>query len=325
VLHAEQLHRLEGLRDRQHQRQARREERGRHEALRRGRDDPERQPHGEHRRLDGTPAPDAKLFAQLAKTQFTSKGKKIPSEWDASLEDDVNGKTPEFGVGVPKPTNLFVPSATKKIAVDACNTISDGFAGFIDDVAAAVCGAWANWQSSVKFVGVIINGPIGILPPAGMIGGGMMATPMIMSQFNQKSANYTLYGSAVAFAIGQAWTAWELGYTNPAIPFPGGAAASATMPPSPNTPVPLASGMSPGDALMEASSLKGLMTSQVAPPGPHDDALFDSIAQAFNQVFMMWKGTSMISNIMGAGGVAPPPPAPPGPVAGAIGSGGAVQ
>jgi hypothetical protein len=271
------------------------------------------------------PAPDAKLFAQLAKAQYLAKAVSLPPSWDSGLEDDVNGKTPEFGPGVPKPTNLFMPPSPKKIAVDAANAISDGFNGFIDDVAAAVCGAWSNWQSAVKFVGVIINGPIGILPPGGMIGGGMMATPMILAQFNQKSANYTLYGSAVAFAIGQAWTAWELGYTNPAIPFPGGAAASATMPPSPNTPIPLASGVSPGDAMMEAATLKGLMSSQVAPPGLHDDELFDSISQAFAQLFLTWKGTSMISNIMGVGGVAPPPPAPPGPVAGAIGSGGAVQ
>ena len=271
-----------------------------------------------------TPAPDAKLFAQLAKTAFTSKAKKVPSEWDAGLEDAVNKKLTEFTPGMPRPTNLFMPPSMNKIAVDACNTISEGFEGFIDDVAAAVCGAWGNWQSSVKFVGVIINGPIGILPPGGMIGGGMMATPMILSQFNQKTANYTLYGSAVAFAIGQAWTVWELGYTNPAIPFPGGAAASATMPPSPNTPVPIASGISPGEAMMQATALKGLMMSQVAPPGIHDDALFDSIAQAFEQVFLIWKGSSMISQILGAGGVAPPPPAPPGPVAGAVGSGGSL-
>ena len=207
------------------------------------------------------------MLAQLAKAQYTAKAVSLPPSWDSGLEDQVNAKTPEFGPGVPKPTNIFVPPSPKKIAVDAANAISDGFNGFIDDVAAAVCGAWANWQSAVKFVGVMINGPIGILPPAGMVGGGMMATPMIMAQFNRKSANYTLYGSAVAFAVGQAWTAWELGYTNPAIPFPGGAAASTTMPPSPNTPVPLASGVSPGDAMMQASSLKALMASQVAPPG----------------------------------------------------------
>ncbi|HUI01868.1 MAG TPA: hypothetical protein VLU99_00775 [Nitrososphaerales archaeon] len=271
------------------------------------------------------PAPQASLLAQLAKTQYISKAVKLPPDWDAGLEDEVNGKTPEFGPGLPKPTNLFIPPSTKKIAVDAANAISDGFNEFIDDIAKAICAAWANWHSTVKFVGVIINGPIGILPPAGMIGGGMMATPMILSQFNQKSANYTLYGSAVAFAIGQAWTAWELGYTNLSIPFPAGAVASTTMPPSPSVPIPIASGMSPGDALMDASMLKTLMSSQVAPPGPHDDELFDSIAQAFNQVFTIWKGTAMISNIMGAGGVAPPPPAPPGPVAGAIGNGGAVQ
>src|SRR5579871_1994866 len=165
------------------------------------------------------PAPEADMFSQLAKAQYLSKAVLLPPSWDVSLEDLVNAKTPEFGPGVPKPTNLFMSPAPKKIAVDTTNAISDGFNAFFDDVAKAVCGAWKNWQSSAQFAGVIINGPIGILPPAGLVGGGMMALPMILSQFNQKDASWTLYGTAVASAIGQAWTAWELGYTNPSIPF----------------------------------------------------------------------------------------------------------
>lgn len=262
------------------------------------------------------------MMSQLAKANFLSKGIRVPSSWDAGFEDSYNRKVSGFQPGIPRPTNIFVPPSMDKIAVDACNQVSEGFEGFIDDVCAAICGCWSSWQAAVKFVGVIINAGVGILPPGGMVGGGLMAGPMMVARMKQKGANYALYGNAITSAIGQAWTAWELGYTNPAIPFPGGMVCSTTMPPSPNAPVPLASGVSPGDALMDASLLKLSMVGMLGAPGEHADPLCDSIAQAFSQLFLAWKASTMISNIMGAGGVAPPPPAPPGPVAGAIGSGG---
>jgi hypothetical protein len=270
------------------------------------------------------PAPDANLMSQLAKANFLSKGIKVPSSWDTSLEDSHNRKVGDFQPGVPRPTNIFIPPSLDAIAVDACNKVSEGFEGFIDDACAAICGSWSSWQSAVKFVGVIINAGVGILPPGGMVGGGMMAGPMILARMKKSGGNYALYANAVASAIGQAWTAWEAGYANPALPFPGGTACSTTMPPSPNTPLPLASGVSPGDALMDASLLKASMLGLLGVPGEHADPLFDSLAQAFAQLFLTWKGTTMISNVMGAGGVAPPPPAPPGPVAGAVGNGGSL-
>jgi hypothetical protein len=271
------------------------------------------------------PAPQPDQLGQIAKSLFKAKAISIPPSWDPSLQDLYNMKKGEFAPGVPKPTAIFAFPSVNKIALDACNTISDGFEGFIDDAASAICGCWSTWQSSVKFVGVIINAGVGMLNPGGLIGGGNMAGPMILAKFAQKGPNYVKYANAVANAIGTAWTTWELGYSNLAIPFPGGMACSSTMPPSPNTPVPLASGVSPGDSMMQADTLKGAMIGNLGGPGEHSEALFDCIAQAFAQTFMTWKGTSMITQIMGSGGVAPPPPAPPGPVAGAVGSGGSLS
>ncbi|HLF06111.1 MAG TPA: hypothetical protein VI893_02860, partial [Thermoplasmata archaeon] len=51
-------------------------------------------------------------------------------------------------------------------------------------------------------------------------------------------------------------------------------------------------------------------------------AVFDSFAGALAQTFTAWKAGTMITQLVGVGGVAPSPPLPPGPVAGAIGSGG---
>lgn len=264
-------------------------------------------------------------MAQMVKADFLSKGIKVPSSWDAGLEDPYNGKLPEFKPGVPRPTNIFLSISPAKIATDACNDVSERFEALIDDVCGAICGCWGTWQGSVKFAGVVINAGIGILLPGGMVGGGLMAGPAIAARTQQKGGNYTMYANAIASAIGLAWTAWELGYTNPAIPFPGGMVCSATMPPSPNTPIPLASGTSPGDALIGASMLKTSMLGMLGAPGQHADPLCDSFAKTFAQLFQTWKGTTMISNVIGAGGVAPPPPAPPGPVAGAVGAGGTLS
>jgi hypothetical protein len=220
----------------------------------------------------------------------------------------------------------------KKIQVDATNDISDKWIAFIDNVCKGICTAWGNWQNSAMINNVIINGPIGILPPGGLIGMNMMSAEMIkmnMDLASDKNSEqiYIAYVDAIVKTIAQAWDVWEKGYTHTSLPFPGGAVCSITMPPSPNVPLPVISGMSPGDAMMTPATLKGLMIVQIQGKGTLDklsETLFDAFANAFNTVFTTWKSSSMISNIMGAGGVAPPPPSPPGPVAGAIGTNGKI-
>ncbi len=270
------------------------------------------------------PAPQAKMLSELVKNLFRAKGIKVPDSWDSSKEDKFNIDTPEFKPSAPRPTNIFISPSPSKIAMDACNTVSEQFEQFIDDISSAICTSWSAWQGAAKFVGVIINAGVGILPPGGMVGAGQMASPMILAKVKGATPDYLKYAKAIAFAIGQAWTTWETGYTHSSIPFPGGMVCSITMPPSPNAPLPLASGVSPGEAMIQPATMKAAMLAQFGPPEQHTEPLLDAFAQAFNQIFQTWKASSMITNIMGAGGAAPPPPSPPGPVAGAVGNGGMI-
>jgi hypothetical protein len=281
------------------------------------------------------PAPQAKMMSQMIQMLIKAKALKIPPEplLEIQQKGEKEDKNPidekeEFKPGVPKPTNLFQPASMKKIQVDAANDISDKYIAFIDNVCKGICTAWGNWQNSAMINNVIINGPIGVLPPGGLNGMNMMSADMIkmnIDLFSGKNTEqiYKDYVDAIVKAIAQAWSVWEKGYSHPSIPFPGGAVCSTTMPPSPNAPMPVISGMSPGDALMVPATMKATMIGLISGKGTidqHTDALFDAFANTFNTVFTTWKASSMIMNIMGSGGVAPPPPSPPGPVAGAIGS-----
>lgn len=285
------------------------------------------------------PAPQAKALSQMVQMLVKAKAIKIPPDPLSDIqkkgkkeESNPIDKTKEFKPGVPKPTNLFQPASMKKIQVDATNDTSDKWIAFIDNVCKGICSAWSNWQSSAMINNVIINGPVGVLPPGGLLGMNMMSAEMIKSGIDlfsgdNKEQIYQDYVDAIVKAIAQAWSAWEKGYTVPTIPFPGGAVCSVTMPPSPNTPLPVIAGMSPGDALMIPATLKATMIGLISGKGKIDqisDALFDAFANAFNTIFTTWKASSMISNILGSGGVAPPPPSPPGPVAGAMGMNGKI-
>jgi hypothetical protein len=77
--------------------------------------------------------------------------------------------------------------------------------------------------------------------------------------------------------------------------------------------------------MMTSPALMGMMLANHGAPGQHSLQIFQAIASAFSMQFLQWKGTTMIQNVMGAGGVAPVPPLPPGPVAMAVGIGGMLQ
>ncbi len=284
------------------------------------------------------PAPQAKAMSQMVQGLITAKGLVVPEDplADIQVQGDKEDSNPldkldEFSAGVSKPTNLFRSPSTKKIQVDATNEISDIWIDFIDNVCGGICKSWSKWQNSASVNNVIINGPIGILPPNGLVGANMMSANMIKQNIDTSSGHnneniYLIYVNAISIAIGTAWLTWEAGYMHTSIPFPGGAVCSTTMPPSPNTPVPVSSGTSAGDGLMTANAIKGLMTANAAGAtlDKLSDALFDAIANAFCNTFNMWKATSMLGNILGSGGVAPPPPSPPGPVVAAMGMNGKI-
>jgi len=264
----------------------------------------------------------AEEISQLAKQLFRSKGIRLPTNF--------SGLPPQAPFGpkdqvAPDPTALFVAPSTLSYHVNTAKTIGKDIEDLIDACARAIARAFSQWQSSAKFAGIIINGPTGNGLPGCLVGPPVMTGSSIFSMVNTagRQAMFVKYCRSITMAVGTAFETWRLGYMVTLV-FPGGAVCSATMPPSPNIPVPVASGSSTGDAMTNASALKGLMLAQHGTVGNHTLDIFDAFAQAFSMVFVKWKASTMITNVIGAGGVAPVPPAPPGPVAAAIGSGGAL-
>lgn len=268
------------------------------------------------------PAIQSQQLAMLAKQLFKAKGIVLPQNF--------TGFPPQapFTAAdqrVPDPNALFVAASTNKYHVDTQKTISKNVEELIDACADAVGKTFQQWQSSAKFVNVLINGPVGMAMPSSLIPPTFTgATCFANCNVAGKAPSFVQHAKAITMAIGTAFQAWQSGYMI-TLTFPGGALCSVTMPPSPNIPMPVAAGMSPGDALMSAQSLKGLMlANHGGPPGNHTVDIYDAFSQAFSMLFMQWKASSMITNIMGAGGVAPPPPAPPAPVVMALGNGGMI-
>ena len=264
---------------------------------------------------------------------------------------------------VPKSAPLIISSespSTTKIEADALVEVNDAIYNMLKDMCDAIAQAWQNWQNSAQLAGVLINGPVGQGMPGCLVGFGMdknMILMPLMAKMNSapnvleakktkqdsvnapSSSTKGIPGStrmssdfdfmkahfeAVADSIALSWIMWQGGYMV-TLPYPTGAVCSTTMPPAPNTPVPVAAGTSPGDTTMTDQMLKMQMNAMYKSPERHakiTDAFFNSISSAIAQTFAQWKGSTQITNVMGAGGVAPPPPAPPGPVAGAVGIGG---
>lgn len=225
----------------------------------------------------------------------------------------------------PDPAALFQAASTLSYHVDTQKTISKDVEDLIDAVCQGVGKAFRTWQSSAKLVNVLINGPVGMGLPSCLVGP-PLSGPVLMAQVNVagRQPTFIRYVQSITGALGTSLTAWQVGFMVQ-LPYPSAAVQSVTMVPAPNVPVPLAAGSSPGDAMLQAAPLKGLMLAMHGPPGNHALQIFDAVAQAFAVTFTTWKATTMIQQVMGAGGVAPPPPSPPGPVAMAIGVGGMLQ
>lgn len=266
------------------------------------------------------PAIQSSVLAQTAKMLFKAKAIRLPLDFHGLPEQAPFGAKDQK---TPNPNDLFIPASTLKYHVDTAHAISQDVESLIDACANAIGNAFAQWQAGAKFAGVLINGPVGMAFPGTLVGPPSMTGPMIFSQVNVagKKPSFIQHARSITMAIGTAFEAWRLGYTV-TLPFPGGALCSVTMPPSPNVPVPVAAGSSPGDAMMAPGALKGLMVANHGPLGNHTLDIFDAMAQAFSMLFMQWKASTMITNVIGAGGVAPPPPSPPAPVVAATGNGG---
>ncbi|MBM4396918.1 MAG: hypothetical protein FJ087_14670 [Deltaproteobacteria bacterium] len=259
----------------------------------------------------------------MSKTNFKSKAIKLPLDFNGlPPEHPFTGKDQK----APDAAALFVAPSTLGLHVDTTKTIGGQVEGLIDACADAVGQAFQQWQAGLKFAGVIINGPVGMAIPGGLIGvplSGLIQGPTA-GKCAGKQPSFVQHARAITNAIGTAMSAWQSTYMV-TLTFPGGAICSTTMVPSPCTPMPVAAGSSPaGDAMLQPGALKGLMLANHGKPGNHTLDIYDAVAQAFCTIFTQWKAATQITGIMGAGGVAAVPPLPPTPVVMAIGNGGAV-
>jgi hypothetical protein len=98
--------------------------------------------------------------------------------------------------------------------------------------------------------------------------------------------------------------------------------ASPIAPPTPNLPCPFAT-LIQVPVSISAPVLKGQMIMQLADPqAPFSGELFESISDAFEKTYNIWKASTMVTNVLGTGPVPTfaPPIVPAGPVVGGVGT-----
>ena len=269
------------------------------------------------------PPPNKSLYCELAKQLFTAKMIKLPVGWSQPGSQYSDAFSALELISVPNaPTNLFREPTLNKYHVDVAAKVGKQFADYIDGVGGAVCDGIGQWQSLATIANVIINGPVGMLTPGGVVGPPL--APLILATAPKKTPQEAKYSQAIATAFGNAWQSWHAGLMGmlayPAFAaFPGPVA-----PPMPNIPMPLIAMASPGEAMLSPATLKGTMVGNLADPQAlHAADLFDSLSQAFAPVFQMFKAANQVKNVLGMGPIPTfaPPFVPAGPVIMGTGTG----
>ena len=269
------------------------------------------------------PPPDKSLFCQLARQLFTAKTIRLPVGWSQPGNQFQDAFSVLERISLPNaPTNLFRESSLNKYHVDAAFKIGQQFADYIDGVGGAVCDGIGQWQSAASITNVIINGPVGLLLPGGVVGPPL--TPLIQASAPKKTPQEAKYSQAIATAFGNAWQAWQAGVTGmlsyPSFAvFPGPVA-----PPMPNVPIPLMACPSAGEAMLSPFLLHTAMEGALGDPKAlHSRVLFKSLGQAFMPVFQLFKMNNQVKNVLGTGPIPTfaPPFVPAGPVIMGIGTG----
>ena len=269
------------------------------------------------------PAPQKAMLSQLAKMNFIAKQIKLPTDWQQP-NDQFPDAFPASELAVPpnSPMNLFREPTLNKNHVDTAKQIGENFEAYIDGICGAICSGIDQWMKATAVTGVIINGPVGVLPPGAVVGPPLNA--LIMPSAPVSTAQESKYSNAIANALSTLWQAWHMGITG-TLMYPAFATVPAPVaPPMPNVPMPLVALPSPGEAGLAAKSLQGLMISNLADPTAlHASDLFDAIAQAFYSVFQIFKTSTLVQNVIGTGPVPifAPPFVPVGPVVMGTGNG----
>lgn len=269
------------------------------------------------------PAPQKSMLANLAKLNFTSKGLKIPTDWaqPGSQFSDAFAAS-ERAVAPNSPTNLFMQATLNKYHVQAAKDVGDKFDKYIDGICGAICDGIDKWMKMTTIAGAMVNGPVGMVMAGNVVGPPL--GPLIMASAPKATPQELKYSNAIANSFGTLWQAWHAGLMG-VLSYPAFAAFPGPMgPPTPNIPMPLIAFSSPGEAGLAPSVLKSTIEGNFGDPQAlHAADLFDAIAQAFNTVFLMFKSTTMVQNVLGTGPIPTfaPPFVPVGPVLGGVANG----
>jgi hypothetical protein len=188
---------------------------------------------------------------------------------------------------------------------------------FIDQISKAICSAWATWQASATLVGVVVNG---VTASGGTVVGPPWA-PLILAQSPASPAAMKL-AQNIAAGFGGAWLQLTASMKVPGLPwYPGFAAMPMPVaPPTPNVPVPIAA-LTMASSVVSKLALKNALVLKHAGASSIQQSLYEALAEAFEQAFLVWKATTMVTNVLGTGPVPgfAPPYVPVGPVIGGIG------
>lgn len=273
------------------------------------------------------PAPQSSAMKQLARLKFSSFGLKVPQDWKTPTGDPA-GKhygdafKPEEKSSAPDTSAppLFMPASLNKYHTDTQKMHNAKVGAFIDGTCDAICSAWSQWQTAASMVGIVINAVTAV---GGQIVGPPW-TPLILASAPKASPMEAKYSAVIAQVIGTAWLTFTATVKVAGMPwYPAFATmASPVAPPTPNIPCPFAA-LTQVPVAISCNVMKMQMVGQLGDPkAPFHKELFESICDAFEKSYNIWKGTTMVTNVLGTGPVPTfaPPYVPLGPVVGGVGT-----
>ena len=270
------------------------------------------------------PAPQSSVMQELAKAQFRTFMIKLPLDWrqpqGEAGKQYLQAFKPSELVAIPPIGKLFIPASVNKYHCDTVSEISGKFERFIDGICSAICQAWSTWQTSAALTGVTIFGPVATLGQ--LVGPPLL--PIIMGAAPKSTPMELRYSMAIAMTLSNAWLQYTATVKVPGLPwypafsaFPGPVAS-----PMPNVPSPVVA-LTQVTVPVSKMVLKGQMCTNLGDPTAlHHIELFDSIADAFEKVFLIWQASTQVTNVLGFGPIPTfaPPVVPMGPVVGGSGN-----
>jgi hypothetical protein len=261
---------------------------------------------------------------QLARLKFTSFSLKVPKDWKdpQGSAGDQYGRAfkPDEKASSPGMPPLVQPASLNKYHTDTQKMHIAKIGAFIDGTCSAICSAWSQWQSMATLVGVVIAGPVASV---GQIVGPPW-TPLILASAPKATPMEMKYSNVIAQVIGTAWLSFTATVKVAGMPwYPMFAALpSPVAPPTPNIPCPFAA-LTQVPVSISCNVLKMQMVGQLGDPqAPFHQELFESICDAFEKSYNLWKVSTMVTNVLGTGPVPTfaPPYVPVGPVVGGVGT-----